>query len=166
MAFTQEYLDLVRQLGTRQDGVFIPLEQCALGLCGEAAEVDEALDAYVTKYDNAEATRNVILELGDVCFYLAALVLNLGLEDKLAPTGKPRFLPNLSGGCGRLAELTKKSTWHGKQIQPEVWLAAIVGTLEAIDNDADFVGSNRAEVLAENIAKLRARWPSGKFGQP
>ncbi len=165
MAFTQEYLELVRQLGTRQDGVFIPLEQCALGLCGEAAEVDEALDAYVTQFDNTTAaTRNVVLELGDVCFYLAALVLNLGLEDKLVPTGKPRFLPNLSGGCGRLAELVKKSTWHGKQILAEVWLTAIMGVLEAIDNDADFVGSNRDEVLRENITKLRARWPNG-FGR-
>jgi hypothetical protein len=40
--FGFEYNEMVLAMG-RKDGQFIPLEQCALGLCGESAEAEHAL---------------------------------------------------------------------------------------------------------------------------
>lgn len=67
----------------------------------------------------------------------------------------------LTGEAGELAELVKKQIGHGHEIPPDamakelgdvLWYAAAIATLYGLD---------LAQIAAENIAKLRQRYPEG-----
>jgi hypothetical protein len=56
--------------------------------------------------------------------------------------------------AGRLAELVKKSTWHGKVVMPDQWLDAIQAYLCQVAMDAADIGETIQSLLTKNIAKL------------
>ena len=122
------------------------LSMLALGVVGEWAEYEQALDA-ATKREEA----------GDVLWYLAGLCTVLGVDMAiLAGVDHSKML--IVDALGDICETTKKHLYHGKDLNRIrilrgcAKLYAVVAMHEPI-----------AEIMAANIDKLRKRWPDG-FG--
>lgn len=122
------------------------LSMLALGVVGEWAEYEQALDA-ATKREEA----------GDVLWYLAGLCTMLGADMSiLAGVDHSKML--IVDALGDICETTKKHLYHGKDLNRIrilrgcAKLYAVVAMHEPI-----------AEIMAANIDKLRKRWPDG-FG--
>ena len=122
------------------------LSMLALGVVGEWAEYEQALDA-ATKREEA----------GDVLWYLAGLCTMLGVDMAiLAGVDHSKML--IVDALGDICETTKKHLYHGKDLNRIRILRgcakiyAVVAMHEPI-----------AEIMAANIDKLRKRWPDG-FG--
>lgn len=140
---------------------------CGLGLAGEAAEL---LAAVAETYGNPVACREtVLLEAGDVAWYVALLCETLNRQLGLLAVDAPRAnLGSLEAAdrvlCAacRIADVIKKECFHGKRPDVAAWEAvgsdvqAIVGGLRSLG--VQFGGVER--VLDRNIAKLTERYPS------
>jgi NTP pyrophosphatase (non-canonical NTP hydrolase) len=61
-------------------GTLQALTYCALGLAGEAGEVADKAKKLIRDGDMAESRAKVLQELSDVCWYIARLADELGMD--------------------------------------------------------------------------------------
>lgn len=148
-----EYRDFVRKMSTKPDGSTMPLYVAALGLAGELREVDLARRGL----DGQE----LLLELGDLLFYVTAVAEGLGVSDADLTDfadGDMRA-PASQGGAwlavGELCEFAKKAAWHSAPSR--------ANTINCIYNLVLFVRAfcDLPFAQAANVAKLTARHPKG-----
>ena len=122
------------------------LSMLALGVVGEWAEYEQALDAAMKRE-----------EAGDVLWYLAGLCTVLGVDMAiLAGVDHSKML--IVDALGDICETTKKHLYHGKDLDKARILRGCARLYRGIGKRYDL-----AEIMAANIDKLRKRWPAG-FG--
>ena len=140
-----------------------------LGLVGECSE-------FVTAYRMGGSWDRVLKEAGDVMWYLNAMCIDFGVS---LVTAWQDFVPERHQGleyeveifryCGELCELIKKSFRDGDGTLPpekkHLFTSAIGHIMISIGGIMDEAGSGyeMADVLAENIAKLKSRQKRGKL---
>lgn len=119
------------------------LIEATLGLNGETAEVVQAM---------SEAERN--LEYGDVLWYVAEICSDLHIQIP-TPTAE---IPTKSMQCcaGTISDIVKKWYAHGRSIDVSKVTRELQLIMNTLSQSTDIV--LRCE---ENIAKLKARHPSG-----
>lgn len=121
---------------------------CALGLAGEAAEIDEAPTSD---------------EIGDGYWYAYVLFRVLDAEPQEPSPSDPAGAHRAAyRAAGVICELAKKHLFHGRgfDVVREATLRALetyVGAIAAIDPQP------AAATFEQNVAKLRARYPEGFF---
>lgn len=134
--------------GDRDDARRDLLCNCALGLAGEAAEIDAAPSSD---------------EIGDGYWYAYVLLYVLGVQNYAPQPGKEELAAQRAYRCaGTVCELVKKHAFHGRDldtIAPHLVDATrgYVDALAALDRQP------ASETFAQNVAKLRARYPEGFF---
>lgn len=135
-----------------------------LGLAGEAGEVFELL--YSEDLSKVELAK----ELGDVCWYCAALAYELDIDpnDILLMTGHKDAEENLPVRIGQVSEMVKHCIMHkeefttGKRFKMKVEISAIMTIISNIATNFNFT---LEDVLHLNIAKLSHRYAksNGKY---
>ena len=136
----------------------------ALGLSGEASEVlGESDHTHWTKHERDL----LVLEIGDVFWYLAMLCHHLSLP--LPVVGVPD--PNVALGTamhaviihvGVVTECVKKHVGHHKDLDTAKITAAMQQILNHLHVIAVYRGhTDLGTVFSKNIAKLTARYPNG-----
>ena len=121
---------------------------CALGLAGEAAEIDEA------------PTSN---EIGDGYWYSYVMFHVLDAEPVEPKRGAPEDAKQRAyRAAGAICELAKKHLFHGREFDvvrgPTIeLLREYVNAIASIDSQQP------AETFDQNVAKLKARYPEGFF---
>ncbi len=130
------------------------------GLAGELGELNAQMR--VAMHTSAtDREERIIEEAGDVLWYAVALCSEVGA---MVPELHP--YPVVSRGdwadLGVLAEHLKKWSFHGRDLDPER-ITALVGkiTRAALYRASTVVDATVAEIMAANVAKLKARHPSG-----
>lgn len=143
----------------------------AAGIAGEAAELAEVFRDWVLVESVAEYNCEKLLkEAGDVCWYIAHLLttVDLAFEPVLADW-KATPLPEDSAAAklidflisaGKLADYLKKVAFHKIEIDKAKMLERLKpvgrGWLALVESDFSV-----ETVFADNIAKLRVRYPAG-----
>lgn len=121
---------------------------CALGLAGEAAEIDETPTSD---------------EIGDGYWYAYALFFVLGVTKYDPVAGDaPGAGRAAHRAAGAICELVKKHVFHARDFddvseQIVSFNRAYVNALASID------GQSAGETFTQNVDKLRARYPEGFF---
>jgi len=72
----------------------------------------------------------------------------------------------MSGETGEFSEIAKKVVFHGKEITPELHLHLQKELGDVIwywTNACRALGVDPNEIIANNVSKLEARYPGGKF---
>jgi NTP pyrophosphatase (non-canonical NTP hydrolase) len=129
-----------------------------LGLCGESAEAIAKI--------GTSTTEEIIKELGDVCWYVAAIASDLGKD---MPNGQP--LPTVTGSgesltrrfvshVGQVAELTKKQIRDGVDNSDKI-VAELRHVMTFIVKFAAQQGFSLEGVLMMNLSKLNSRKERG-----
>lgn len=144
---------------------------CALGLCGEAAELDRAIGAahggaYGAEAKAAEVDR--AKELGDVLWYATALahVVGYNLENLPQPPVPPGYqgARYLQRHTGSVADRVKKHVFHLNRTDADVdllWdLASIMAALRHYAQ-VWCSGATLDDIRGLNVVKLRLRHPAG-----
>ena len=67
----------------------------------------------------------------------------------------------LCGEAGEVADLVKKHAWHGKELSDETLANELGDVLWYVADIARARGLRLSEIAAQNIAKLRRRYPDG-----
>lgn len=131
-----------------------------LGLAGEATEV-------LTAVTSGASATDVRAELGDVCWYLAAVCREAHIAAGELEGGSfdgPAHLA-LVQAAGVAAEQVKKTLRSGLALPPparrEVLVTTLATALAAVDALAAAHGGSRAGVLSANLAKLSDRHDRG-----
>ena len=120
------------------------LSMLALGVVGEWAEYEQALDA-ATKQEEA----------GDVLWYIAGLCTVLGVDMAiLADVDHSKML--IVDALGDICETTKKHLYHGKDLNRIRILRGCAKLYAVVAKQEP-----TAEIMAANVDKLKARWPDG-----
>lgn len=157
----------------------------AVGLSGEASEV---LELALAQLDGAAVGPEIVAELGDVCWYAAALAARLGVPlsvvagtDNIAACAAADVREHgdalvasaarLTVLCGRLLETVKKAARgdDGPRTLPlelseartEVVVALLGLVLAQVACTAELSGSNLTGACDANIAKLVRRRANG-----
>lgn len=130
----------------------------ALGLAGEAAEVCDAVGSGFAD--------DVLAELGDVCWYLAAVCRDAGIDPaELAGRDSDGGTATLVRAAGIVAEQVKKTVRGGDRLPPAERRARIVDALATVYATVDRIardrGSDAERVMAANLAKLTDRADRG-----
>lgn len=146
------------------------LANYVLGVLGEVYELAAVREAWFGakgREDLLETMARVEDETGDVWWYIAATCSTLGvsLRDVVEAGGlalsrkKSQLYTGVPTAVGALAEMAKKESFHGRPAMRENWvavLADVAAWLLLVD------GAEKLErVWAQNIAKLRVRYPDG-----
>lgn len=140
---------------------------CAMGLAEEAGEVTNA-----ARGDGARR-ETVIAELGDVVWYAVTAANRLDCTemdafaggDHWSTYGRDGLLWMLHGEAAKFSGAMKKALFHGRGIdaQRAELLLRIGNVLRIVYALAPAYGSTLFDVQRANVAKLRARYPSGGF---
>lgn len=132
------------------------LLEAALGICGEAEEIQ-----YAYPVDR-------IKEIGDLCWYYAQIVDVLHLDPETLWANKRPTLAQVpfgqqAGGLvrasGRLANVVQKHVFQGHE--QAIIMPAIREIPAQVADLAGRMGYTMPEIWAANIAKLEARYPNG-----
>lgn len=134
------------------------LAVAALGLVGETAEM-------IAEEDESK----LVLELGDVMWYVAELASIMGAEipasDSLALTytgwSTYRLSTELVVQTGSLADYVKKVVGHGHTLYPGKVLAHLDTIVQVLQWIATRQKISFEDALERNIDKLRKRYPDG-----
>jgi hypothetical protein len=142
------------------------LAMLALGLAGETIEMRRA------NFEQLPA------EIGDVYWYAAGIcaVCNLAFDELVkfasgfsGEVAKSTSFPSLSDdalfAAGLLAERFKKHLYHGHELDPGIVGEALITLFVALER-LRFYCTDRlcvVDILQQNIEKLSARYPGGKF---
>ncbi len=135
----------------------IPEGTCCLGLAGELGEVAELF------VGNSRAT--LAKELGDVLWYVAALawhydtkVCDLLSDAPVVGSSVAEVLiVHMSAHFGKAIDHVKKLEWHGGEVDPGLVLRSLRDGLGAWKALARTYALSPDDIMAANIAKLRAR---------
>lgn len=151
---------------------------CALGLAGEATELEEAAGALPgigsTEPVLQFRARHVLLELGDVLWYVVTAATRLGYSPRGVREQEGRDWSSLFAServramqtaAGWFADTMKKTAFHGLPLaESRENLAMYLGDmLRLVEGVAQAFGLTLADVAAANVRKLRARFASGGF---
>jgi NTP pyrophosphatase (non-canonical NTP hydrolase) len=120
------------------------LSMLALGVVGEWGEYQAAKD---TSTESEEA--------GDVLWYIAGLCTVLGVDLADLTLYRVATAPAMDA-LGDVCEPIKKHLYHGKDLDKARVLRGCARLYMGI-----VYSHNIGEVLAANVAKLKARWPDG-----
>ncbi len=121
----------------------------ALGIAGELLEVQELFYKEEDKIDQAD----LILELGDICWYVACYCTLLDTDlDYLQHNG------SLITASKEVIEFTKKNIAYERDINMRDSLHKLIYSLRKF---AGIYGINFSDVLECNIEKLMHRYPQG-----
>jgi hypothetical protein len=127
------------------------LLHAAMGMMTEVIEVGEALD-----------DDEVRKEIGDIYWYMAIACDELGITfEDLEDAEVDGTVDNWVGVLTNTAvflDLQKKWIYYGKAMTKERLIAALAQIYEYLLRELDDAGYRLDEILAENIAKLRARY--------
>jgi NTP pyrophosphatase (non-canonical NTP hydrolase) len=147
----------------------------ALGLSGEAVELDEALNFSA----GADWIREVTKEAGDCCWYLARGCAALGVDMGRVFTDADyiyvkaqsvhmsrqwdayKFAPVLLKIAAKFSEVVKKIYAQGHEADREKLIDLLVQYWVLLEIFAERVGIPISDILEANIAKLRSRFPDG-----
>ncbi len=144
----------------------------ALGLAGEVSEALEAFDALrdrFSAFDNGSLKTKFSKELGDVVWYIAqacdahSIDITFLQSSVAAITAIERDMERMVIDAGKHADYMKKCVYHGHEVDPAVVSGHLTAVLTKVKAVCTKVGFNFWSVLSENIAKLEARYPEGKF---
>lgn len=137
----------------------------ALGLCGEAAEIDQ-----VVASDWGEDNNDLINEAGDLLWYVAQMCRALGKSIASVPPNRQVFIgwteqqavTVLYRNTGALADMVKKRVFHrGPTLNPFKIMEALEATVGAVDHILRLRGMTLEEAFDANNAKLLKRHPNG-----
>ena len=120
------------------------LSMLALGVVGEWAEYEQAANV-VTKQEEA----------GDVLWYIAGLCTVLGVDMAIL-AGVDLSGMMVVDALGDICETTKKHLYHGKELHRIRILRGCAKLYAVVAKQEP-----TAEIMAANVAKLKARWPDG-----
>jgi NTP pyrophosphatase (non-canonical NTP hydrolase) len=147
------------------------LGEYALGLGGEMSEV-------MAELSSATGTRPALVyELGDVCWYIAALctTLNVSLEElgRYDPRGGStsavavvEAASHAIINAGRVQEYVKKHLFHGAGLPDEKVMMVLSVVFQQIERLAYCLGVAIEDVFELNITKLRERRGQAPQGEP
>lgn len=134
-----------------------------LGLAGEAGEV-------LSELYRASGPQDAILkELGDVCWYVAAITR----DERLSVVPSPTYImvepgPGIVIEAGKVMELVKKANRDGEDVFTVEQVAALTDALGRILGYifglAHMYGSSLEDVLQTNYEKLKSRKARGVLG--
>lgn len=141
-----------------------------IGVCGEAAELMEALyEPDMEKIDR----ENVVEELGDIEFYLVELRRHLGVSRPAFPGNSESICPrgethtkscmNLLIEAGRLMDLIKKASIYRKHINTDEIMVLLGWVDNSLNEIREFFGVSREHTLIHNYNKLERRYPGFKY---
>ncbi len=148
----------------RKDGKQMPLELVVLGVCGEGAELIDAMSD-----DNYQ----VLMEAGDLLWYVRTCCRRLHISfPRLFMLAQQTYTSDCGTQneeadvmlqmTGRFADVVKKHAWHGKPVNKAAWiglLLPIVCRTLAISDASG--GWTHERIFKANHDKLRARYPKG-----
>ncbi len=146
----------------------------ALGLAGETGEVVELIKRIVCHDKDIDVSK-LVLEMGDVLWYLTAmcLVLNVDMDavvDEVErtlsvseDTNKALTLTalGLAGETGEVVELVKKIVFHDKDIDVSKLVLEMGDVLWYLTAMCLVINVDMEQVVDANVAKLRSRHPKG-----
>lgn len=144
----EEYMQEIKR--TWQTGDLTQREEmcnAALGLVGETREYLRAFDAS---------------ELGDCLFYAHTLLRLLEAEQKLDGQEPLTMVARdrLQDHAAEIAEDIKKVCFHGRSRETPRVITRVISFIRTLEARADY-HDGADEVRAQNIAKLRRRYPRG-----
>lgn len=143
-----EYVKEAVVTASRTRGRDVELMVCGLGLCGETSEM-------------ATCGRDEIVgELGDVCWYAAAIWHWCGLEGSLPLTAA---ICPMEIGSGMVAEMIKKHVVYGRPLDKDKLKFKLSSILADVEEIAELESMTFSKVLELNIEKLRKRFGGGGF---
>lgn len=161
------------------------LATAAVGLTGEAAEIlSECLNSN-SEYINSNNGDLLVKEIGDACWYLAALsnALEIPLEEfieqeeKCLEHAKELLIRSydiqmrhalyiaidLSVAAGNMADQIKKMLFHGKDLDKSKLIDCAKSISKAIMAFCYMLETDLQKVIDINVEKLQNRYKSGKF---
>lgn len=136
------------------------LADAALGLCGEAEEVLETLEA-----KEAEVEESLDDEIGDAWWYVAAAYRSMAMQMEIEPPDRWRAADDTNASellrlAARFAERVKKVRYHGEPLSDHA-----EALLEALGRFggllSEMTSTPTAEVWRANVEKLAERYPDG-----
>lgn len=166
----------------REGGSLLDLVHAGLGLATEGAELLDGVVEAMAKQNKTDAEaeaydRNIIEELGDLCWFAALLCdvrnIDLGQFDISPwPTGVIDFeiflnIAKLIASAGQLGDLTKKELVYGAVIHNDKYIAELrefFQRLRIVTRSFDN-GLTVEKILDGNIAKLSARFPDRVYSK-
>ena len=120
---------------------------CALGMAGESAEI-----AQTPTSD----------EVGDGYWYAFVLFHALGIESYEPLPDSSLTVHDAHRAAGAVCELIKKHAFHGRTFEA-VREPLTAQTRRYVDALASLDPQSPTQTFAQNVAKLRARYPAGFF---
>lgn len=144
------------------------LANYGLGIAGEAAEITSIALKGLGNVEDVELFKKELKkELGDVLWYTSqiARIVGLSLEElKVKITLNNSFrnrVMRLNSKAGELADLIKKSVFHGHVIEKEVIKEILGAVLSLVISIGKFAELEINDISAANIEKLMRRYPEG-----
>jgi NTP pyrophosphatase (non-canonical NTP hydrolase) len=130
------------------------LADAALGLCGEAGEIVELVEAGEAAGDEFDD------ELGDGWWYVAAAYHAMDRIPEPFETRRGAESIELFRAASLVAESAKKVRYHRDDLEEHLeailrGLRRYAGVLSSLTDSSD------AKVWKQNVDKLAARWPEG-----
>jgi hypothetical protein len=131
----------------------------ALGLCGEAAELYLVTVAY---------PKSPILELGDLCWYVAQMCKSQGWSIDTFVPHSPAYDDNDESPVsmiflrtGIIADMVKKAYFHKRPLEQCILASQLRILMHYVEAVAVQHELDMDSVYAANIDKLRRRYPDG-----
>ncbi|GEM_PF-4380740 len=124
------------------------MTNCALGLSGEAAEISELPSSD---------------EIGDGYWYAYTLLWALNVESyEASPSQSEDHLKDAYYFSGKVCELVKKHVFHGREFN-DILDPLKRATKRYVDSISGIDKQSQTETFAQNIGKLKKRYPEGFF---
>jgi NTP pyrophosphatase (non-canonical NTP hydrolase) len=170
-----EYVEESGKYLNSEMGAHERLEMAAMGLAGE---IGELLDLYDRSGPELNKQK-VVEELGDCFWYAARLLDYTGIpgqdflillkaikmvdETKNERCGPARRRLLAAINAARLLEIVKKEMFQGHALDVEAFKINLAGAFYNLMECAFVLGICMQEILDQNLSKLAARYPTGKF---
>jgi len=164
----KEHQQLVLDTAKNVDDVAFCRLHAILGLCGESAELMDAVSP-------SQSLDKLIDETGDVCWYAQLLSLTFFTERKSSLASFEdcimddvqfsvyyyKIASEIQIISGNMADILKKHVCHGAPLKSHELCVLYLRLVERLNAMSLAIGSNLNDVLQHNITKLRKRYPNG-----
>ncbi len=139
---------------------------CMTGAVGEAGELNCLIYGDNRPGPYRVDTDKIGREVGDCCWYLAGLCTKLGLSFGDVLRTATTLPENLGGirllkSSASIAELVKKGIFHQHGLDVDAVREQIVISVRCLMSICDNIKISFGDIMAENIDKLKARYPDG-----
>lgn len=142
----EEYIPLAMRTLPEGRSTEENLVNACLGLAGEIAE-----------YETADNRADKLEELGDIYWYIALMVSNYDYTPMYIKHSKGSFLTPV----GAISDVVKKTIFQGHWLSKGVIDIHISKLLSNIEYDCNILGVTPSQIMGENVAKLKERFPQG-----